>query len=86
VFNIKTLKAHQGCAYQKFMYHGILALLPIYLDEFSVVYSLNNEMLKEYKSFTDTKFIQMLKNEIGEVFRRYFLNNKSPILPFKHED
>lgn len=43
------------------MYHGILALLPIYLDEFSVVYSLNNEMLKEYKSFTDTKFIQMLK-------------------------
>ncbi len=46
VFNIKTSKAHQGCAYQKFMYHGILALLPIYLDEFSVVYSLNNEMLK----------------------------------------
>ena len=81
VFNIKTLKAHQGCAYQKFMYHGILALLPIYLDEFSVVYSLNNEMLKEYKSFTDTKFIQMLKNEIGEVFGDISLTTNRQYFP-----
>jgi ubiquinone biosynthesis UbiH/UbiF/VisC/COQ6 family hydroxylase len=81
VFNIKTSKAHQGCAYQKFMYQGILALLPIYTDEFSIVFSLNNEMLKEYKSLTDTKFIQMLKNEIGEMFGDIFLTTKRQYFP-----
>ncbi len=81
VFNIKTSKAHQGCAYQKFMYHGVLALLPIYTDEFSIVYSLNNEMLKEYKSLTDTKFIQILKNEIGEMFGDISLTTKRQFFP-----
>jgi ubiquinone biosynthesis UbiH/UbiF/VisC/COQ6 family hydroxylase len=85
VFNIKTAKAHQDCAYQKFMYHGILALLPLNTHEFSIVLSLDNDVLEEYKNLTDTKFIQILEKETGEMFgeiklmtnRQYFpLNMK----------
>ena len=85
VFNIKTSKAHQDCAYQKFMYHGILALLPLHTHEFSIVLSLDNEMLEEYKNLTEAKFIQILEKETGEMFgeielmtnRQYFpLNMK----------
>jgi 2-polyprenyl-6-methoxyphenol hydroxylase-like FAD-dependent oxidoreductase len=38
-------------------------------------------MLKEYKSFTDTKFIQMLKNEIGEVFGDISLTTNRQYFP-----
>jgi len=81
IFNVKTSKAHQGCAYQKFTHHGILALLPLLTNEFSVVFSLNNEMLKEYKSLTDAKFIQMFKKEIGEIFGDITLITKRQYFP-----
>jgi ubiquinone biosynthesis UbiH/UbiF/VisC/COQ6 family hydroxylase len=81
VFNIKTSKAHQGCAYQKFMYHGILALLPFHTHEFSIVFSLNNEMLKEYKVLTNVKFIQMLEKEIGKVFGEILLTTNRQYFP-----
>ncbi len=81
VFNIKISRAHQGSAYQKFMYHGILALLPIYTHEFSVVFSLNSQMIKEYESFTDNKFIQMLKNVLGEMFGDISLTTKRQYFP-----
>ena len=81
VFNVKASKTHQGCAYQKFTHHGILALLPLHTNEFSVVFSLNNEMLKEYKNITDAKFIQMFKNEIGEIFGDITLITKRQYFP-----
>jgi ubiquinone biosynthesis UbiH/UbiF/VisC/COQ6 family hydroxylase len=77
VFNIKTAKAHQDCAYQKFMYHGILALLPLHTHEFSIVLSLDNEMLEEYKNLTEAKFIQILEKETGEIFGEIeFMTNR----------
>jgi 2-polyprenylphenol 6-hydroxylase len=81
VFNVKASKTHQGCAYQKFTHHGILALLPLHTNEFSVVFSLNNEMLKEYKNITDAKFIQIFKNEIGEIFGDITLITKRQYFP-----
>ena len=65
------------------MYHGILALLPLHTHEFSIVLSLDNEMLEEYKNLTDAKFIQILEKETGEIFgeielmtnRQYFSLN-----------
>jgi ubiquinone biosynthesis UbiH/UbiF/VisC/COQ6 family hydroxylase len=81
VFNIKTSKAHQDCAYQKFMYHGILALLPLHNHEFSIVLSLDNEMLEEYKNLTDTKFIQILEKEIGEMFGEIELMSNRQYFP-----
>jgi len=81
VFNIKTSKVHQDCAYQKFMYHGILALLPLHNHEFSIVLSLDNEMLEEYKNLTDTKFIQILEKEIGEMFGEIELMSNRQYFP-----
>lgn len=81
IFNVMASKAHQGYAYQKFMHHGILALLPLRTNEFSVVFSLNNVMLTEYKKLTDTKFTQMFKNEIGEIFGDITLITKRQYFP-----
>ncbi|MFM7481745.1 MAG: FAD-dependent monooxygenase, partial [Candidatus Methylopumilus sp.] len=53
VFNIKSSKTHQGCAFQKFMQDGILALLPIQTHEYSVVYSLYDNIVDEYKKLDD---------------------------------
>jgi len=81
VFNIKTSKAHQGCAYQKFMYHGILAFLPFHTHEFSIVFSVNNEILEEYKNLTDAKFIQMLEKETSEMFGEIVLTTNRQHFP-----
>ena len=81
VFNIKTSKAHQGCAYQKFMYHGILAFLPFHTHEFSIVFSLGNEILEEYKNLTDAKFIQMLEKETSEMFGEIVLTTNRQHFP-----
>ena len=68
VFNIKSSKPHLGCAYQKFMQDGILALLPIHTHEYSVVFSLNDDILDEYKNLNDAMFLLKLKNDLGEMF------------------
>jgi len=81
VFNIKTSKAHQGCAYQKFMYHGILAFLPFHTHEFSIVFSVNNEILEEYKNLTDDKFLQMLEKETSEMFGEIVLTTNRQHFP-----
>ena len=81
VFNIKTSKAHQGCAYQKFMCHGILAFLPFHTHEFSIVFSLSNEILEEYKNLTDAKFIQMLEKETSEMFGEIVLTTNRQHFP-----
>lgn len=83
IFNVMASKAHQGYAYQKFMHQGILALLPLRTNEFSVVFSLNNVMLTEYKNLTDAKFTQMFKNEIGEIFGDITLITKRQYFPLK---
>ena len=81
VFNMKTSKAHQGCAYQKFMYHGILAFLPFHTHEFSIVFSVNNEILEEYKNLTDDKFLQMLEKETSEMFGEIVLTTNRQHFP-----
>ena len=81
VINIKTSKAHQGCAYQKFMYHAILAFLPFHTHEFSIVFSLGNEILEEYKNLTDAKFIQMLEKETSEMFGEIVLTTNRQHFP-----
>lgn len=81
VFNIKVTKAHQGCAYQKFMQDGILALLPIHTDEYSVVFSLNDNILDEYKKLDDAMFLLKLKKDLGEMFGDIDLLSKRQYFP-----
>ena len=81
VFNIKGTKAHQGCAYQKFMQDGILALLPIHTDEYSVVFSLNNNILDEYKKLDDAMFLLKLKKDLGEKFGDINILSKRQYFP-----
>ncbi|NBW53333.1 MAG: hypothetical protein EBR39_05355 [Betaproteobacteria bacterium] len=81
VFNIKSAKAHQGCAYQKFMQDGILALLPIQTHEYSVVFSLNDNMLDEYKKLDDATFLMKLKKDLGEMFGDIDLLSKRQYFP-----
>jgi len=81
VFNIKSAKAHQGCAYQKFMLDGILALLPIQTHEYSVVFSLNDNILDEYKKLNDASFLMKLKKELGETFGEIDLLSKRQYFP-----
>ena len=81
VFNIKVTKAHQGCAYQKFMQDGILALLPILTDEYSVVFSLNDNILDEYKKLDDAMFLLKLKKDLGEMFGDIDLLSKRQYFP-----
>lgn len=81
VFNIKVTKAHQGCAYQKFMQDGILALLPIHTDEYSVVFSLNDNILDEYKKLDDAMFLLKLKKDLGEKFGDINILSKRQYFP-----
>ncbi|MFM7481641.1 MAG: FAD-dependent monooxygenase, partial [Candidatus Methylopumilus sp.] len=81
VFNIKSAKAHQGCAYQKFMQYGILALLPIQTHEYSVVYSLNDNIVDEYKKLDDLAFLMRLKKDLGEKFGDIDLLSKRQYFP-----
>ena len=81
VFNIKSTKSHQGCAYQKFMQDGILALLPIHTDEYSVVFSLNDYILDEYKKLDDAMFLLKLKKDLGEMFGDIDLLSKRQYFP-----
>ena len=81
VFNIKSSKAHQGCAYQKFMCDGILALLPIHTHDFSVVYSLNDNILDNYRSLDDEIFLLKLKKDLGEMFGDINLLTKREYYP-----
>ena len=81
VFNIKGTKAHQGCAYQKFMQDGILALLPIHTDEYSVVFSLNDNILDEYKKLDDAMFLLKLKKDLGEKFGDINILSKRQYFP-----
>ena len=80
-FNIKSAKAHQGCAYQKFMQDGILALLPIQTHEYSVVFSLNDNMLDEYKKLDDATFLTKFKKDLGEMFGDIDLLSKRQYFP-----
>jgi ubiquinone biosynthesis UbiH/UbiF/VisC/COQ6 family hydroxylase len=81
VFNIKCAKAHQGCAYQKFMQDGILALLPIHTDEYSVVFSLNDNILDEYKKIDDAMFLLKFKKDLGEKFGDINILSKRQYFP-----
>jgi ubiquinone biosynthesis UbiH/UbiF/VisC/COQ6 family hydroxylase len=81
VFNIKSTKAHQRCAYQKFMQNGILALLPIHIDEYSVVFSLSDNVLDEYKKLDDAMFLLKLKKDLGEKFGDIDLLSKRQYFP-----
>lgn len=83
VFNIKNSKAHQGCAYQKFMHHGILALLPVNKDEFAVVFSLNNNIVDDYRNLDDAMFIQKLKDEMCEMFSDIILLTRRQYFPLE---
>lgn len=81
IFNIKSSKAHQGRAYQKFMQDGILALLPIHTHEYSVVFSLNDNILDEYKNLDDAMFLFKLKKDLGEMFGDINLLSKRQDFP-----
>jgi ubiquinone biosynthesis UbiH/UbiF/VisC/COQ6 family hydroxylase len=81
VFNIKSSKTHQGCAFQKFMQDGILALLPIQTHEYSVVYSLNDNIVDEYKKLDDLAFLMRLKKDLGEKFGDIDLLSKRQYFP-----
>jgi len=81
VFNIKSSKTHQGCAFQKFMQDGILALLPIQTHEYSVVYSLNDNIVDEYKKLDDLAFLMRLKKNLGEKFGDIDLLSKRQYFP-----
>jgi len=81
VFNIKSSKTHQGCAFQKFMQDGILALLPIQTYEYSVVYSLNDNIVDEYKKLDDLAFLMRLKKNLGEKFGDIDLLSKRQYFP-----
>ena len=81
VFNIKSSKTHQGCAFQKFMQDGILALLPIQTHEYSVVYSLNDNIVDEYKKLDDLAFLMRLKKDLGEKFGNIDLLSKRQYFP-----
>ena len=81
VFNIKSSKTHQGCAFQKFMQDGILALLPIQTHEYSVVYSLNDNIVDEYKKLDDLAFLMRLEKDLGEKFGDINLLSKRQYFP-----
>ena len=81
VLNIKSAEPHQGCAYQKFMQDGILALLPIQTHEYSVVFSLNDNILDGYKKLDDAAFLMRLKKDLGEMFGDIDLLSKRQYFP-----
>jgi 2-polyprenyl-6-methoxyphenol hydroxylase-like FAD-dependent oxidoreductase len=63
------------------MQDGILALLPIQTHEYSVVYSLNDNIVDEYKKLDDLAFLMRLEKDLGEKFGDINLLSKRQYFP-----
>lgn len=60
VCNVTTSESHQNTAWQCFMATGVLAFLPLYNGQCSIVWSLNNESAKLTMAMDDETFKQTL--------------------------
>lgn len=84
VCNVSTSESHQNTAWQCFMPTGPLALLPLYNNQCSIVWSLDEAVAKEHMALDDESFRQALAEaceyrlgEITEVGPRF-------VFPLKH--
>jgi 2-octaprenylphenol hydroxylase len=71
VCNVSTSESHQHTAWQCFMPTGPLALLPLYNNQSSIVWSLDDAVAKQYMALDDASFRQVLAEaceyRLGEI-------------------
>lgn len=74
---------HENIAYERFIPHGALAMLPLKNSQCGSVWSGNSEEIKKLSELTDAEYLQQLQEKFGFLLGRFVKIGKRHVHPLK---
>jgi len=81
ITNVRTQKAHQNIAYERFTQHGPLAVLPIQDDCCALIWTQAENNVDEYLQMDDQIFLQALQKAFGYRLGKFLQVGKRSAYP-----